>query len=448
MRARRAIGVGATCAAVLAAAAGCGRREDAAGGGTDRLVIISPHWEGIQHEFTRAFAEWYRARTGRSVDMDWIDQGGTTDDLRYVRSEFQRRPEGIGIDVFFGGGIDVFMRMADEGLLTAHELPAEILDPIPASVFGVPLYDSQHRWYGAVISGFGVILNRSLMERYGLPEVVRWSDLGRPEFLGRVAAADPRKSGSAHMIYEIILQSLGWEEGFRTLTAIAGNARTFLAGSNEIPKAVTSGEAVAGMAIDFYAYNEMDAVGADKIGFVIPEGARLFNPDPVAILKGAANRAVAEAFVEFVMSEPGQRLWMQRKGTPGGPRDYALNRASVLPSLYELDAALVTVRANPFALESTVRYDNDKGSRRTMVLNDLLGALFIESHDELRRAWRSVVDAGLSEDAVAELGAVPVTEDEAMELAARFQDDAELRNRRIAEWTRYAREKYRRIAGR
>lgn len=435
-------------AVLLATGAGCGRRGGEAGGGGDRLVIISPHWEGIQQEFTRGFEDWYRDRTGRAVDMEWIDQGGTTDDLRYVRSEFKRRPDGVGIDVFFGGGIDIFMRLADEGLLAAYELPHEILDPIPTAVFGVPVYDPEHRWYGAVISGFGVILNKALIDRGNLPRVTRWTDLGRPEFLGRVAAADPRKSGSAHMIYEIILQSLGWEDGFRTLTAIAGNARTFLAGSNEIPKAVTSGEAVAGMAIDFYAYNEMDAVGADKIGFVIPEGARLFNPDPVGILKGAENRATAEAFVEFVMSEPGQRLWMLKKGAPGGPKEYALNRASILPSLYELDASMVTVRANPFALESTVQYDHDKGSSRTIILNDLFGALFIESHDDLRRAWGKLVNAGLPGDAVAELGAVPVTEEEAMELADRFRDDAELRNRRIAEWTRYAREKYRRVAGR
>ncbi len=426
-------------------APGC-RRESTAEG--DRLILISPHWEGIQQEFTDGFRSWYRERTGRNVELDWIDQGGTTDDLKFVRSEFARRPEGINIDVFFGGGIDVFLKLAEDGLLETCRLPDALLDALPKELFGVPIYDPQYRWYGAVISGFGVMTNRVLMEREGLPEVRGWEDLARPEYFGKIAAADPRKSGSAHMIYEIILQSLGWEEGFRVLTCLGGNVRTFLSSSSEIPKMVSSGDSVLGLSIDFYAYNEIDAVGSDKIAYVIPEGAMLFNPDPIGILRGAPHPDVARAFVEFVMSEPGQKLWMFRKGAPGGPKAYALNRASVLPSLYAADPSLATVRVNPFELRSTVRYDNRKGAERTVLLNELFGALFITSHAQLQKAWRRVIEAGAPGEMIRELGRPPIGEEEALALAPQFERDPELRNRKIAEWNRFARRKYEAIAAR
>ena len=71
----------------------------------DRLVLISPHADEIQIEFEAGFKRAYRADTGRKVDVEWLDiGGGTSSILRYIKSEFGRSPEGMGIDLFFGGG--------------------------------------------------------------------------------------------------------------------------------------------------------------------------------------------------------------------------------------------------------------------------------------------------------------------------------------------------------
>src|SRR5258708_264660 len=55
----------------------------------DELVIISPHNEAIRFEFTRAFADYYRRATGRSVHIDWRLPGGTTEIVRYLNSEVE-----------------------------------------------------------------------------------------------------------------------------------------------------------------------------------------------------------------------------------------------------------------------------------------------------------------------------------------------------------------------
>ncbi|HEY8932846.1 MAG TPA: iron ABC transporter substrate-binding protein, partial [Rariglobus sp.] len=54
----------------------------------DTLVIISPHNEAIRHEFDRAFARWYRERTGRTVAMDWRLIGGTSEIARFLDGEY------------------------------------------------------------------------------------------------------------------------------------------------------------------------------------------------------------------------------------------------------------------------------------------------------------------------------------------------------------------------
>ena len=85
----------------------------------DKLVIISPHWEGIQTEFSRGFKEWYENKAGRQIKLDWIDSGGTSSNFRFIESEFQRVPDGIGLDLFFGGGTDNYLKLADRGLLVS-----------------------------------------------------------------------------------------------------------------------------------------------------------------------------------------------------------------------------------------------------------------------------------------------------------------------------------------
>ena len=46
-------------------------RQNLLAAADDTLVIISPHNEAVRHEFTLAFAEHYKNKTGRSVRIDW-----------------------------------------------------------------------------------------------------------------------------------------------------------------------------------------------------------------------------------------------------------------------------------------------------------------------------------------------------------------------------------------
>ena len=41
----------------------------------ETLVIITPHIEAIRYEYSRAFRDWYKARTGKTVRIDWRDDG-------------------------------------------------------------------------------------------------------------------------------------------------------------------------------------------------------------------------------------------------------------------------------------------------------------------------------------------------------------------------------------
>jgi ABC-type Fe3+ transport system substrate-binding protein len=409
----------------------------------DKLVLISPHWEGIRYEFERAFKARYQRETGRTVEFEWMDVGGSSETLRYVESEFRNKPTGIGIDIFFGGGYDPYLALKKTHLLEPYILPKPLLEKIPQRLAGVPLYDPDHTWYGATLAGFGIVYNKVVLGLTKLPVITTWEGLASPQAFGWVGSSDPRKSGSVHMVYEIILQAYGWEKGWRIITALGANVRSFTNSASQVPKDVAIGEVAYGLAIDFYAWAQVKEAGADKIGFVMPDNLTIITPDCIGILKGAPNREVAQAFVRFVMSEEGQKLWLLVEKAPDGPQRFQLNRFSVLPSLYELSPQSTAVKLNPFLWRSDFEFDPKLGSERWSIVNDLIGALVIDQKHLVTRAWKGALDKGsLTEQEWQRLTAMPISADEALTLAKTRWKDAEFRNQKLNEWIHFARSKY------
>jgi len=421
------------------------------------LIIASPHNEFIRNEFTRAFKDYYTATYGVDVDVQWPDLGGTSAILSTIEARFQNTPVGIGIDLMFGGGVDPFIKLAGEGLLTPYRLIDEQLALIPNNITGIPMYDPEYRWYGAALSGFGIVYNKFVLQAEGLPVPSTWADLTYPIDKGWVGSADPGESGSTHMCYEVILQGYGWQRGWNVATLMGANIKSFPASSSTIPRTVGAGDLAYGLAIDFYAWSEVAARGADKIGYVMPEGLTVVNPDSIAILKGAPSLELAERFESFVLSKQGQKLWMLPKGDPEGPKDNLLGRMSVIPELYDELQGRTVVPFNPFKMTTSLLYNATKGSIRYTILNDMIRALIIDSHEDLVAAWTSIIStndtlnqAGITSPRIAEaidaLSEVPITEAEMEALAANWSDP-QFRNQYIQQWHTFAKQKYANAVG-
>jgi len=411
------------------------------------LLIVSPHWEGVRTEFGAAFAAWYKQQTGDTVRVRWIDfDGGTSSIEKALDAAYQANPATCGIDVFFGGGMDPYADAKRKGQLAPFRLPAEILSVIPPAIAGVPLIDPDYCYYGAAISSFGILENVRIRERLGLPPVATWDDLTRPEFFDWVSAADPRKSGSVHMIYEIILQAYGWDAGWSVLYRMGGNIRSFFAASPAPAKEIGAGDAAEAITIDLNGKVEEASFGSENVRFVIPSGLSVLTPDGIGILKGAPNLDVAQAFVTFVMSAPGQSLWMKPLGTPGGPRHYPISRMGVWPPFYAADPSL----PNPFQMTSGFTYNGDLGSRRWGVVNDLMGQTIIDVHARLQAAWKAILRLPTAQQAplLAELVRPPITEAEASDLARFWRTDPVRAGALRNQWMIDADARYRSLADR
>lgn len=66
-----------------------------ADGSAERLIIISPHNESIQAEFTIGFVRHMKEKFDRDVYIDWRQPGGTTEIAMFLKSEFANAFENL-----------------------------------------------------------------------------------------------------------------------------------------------------------------------------------------------------------------------------------------------------------------------------------------------------------------------------------------------------------------
>jgi ABC-type Fe3+ transport system substrate-binding protein len=411
----------------------------------EKVVIITPHVDAIRIEFANGFSRWHQERFNEPGEVEWRSVGGTQDALRFIQSEFQTKPDGIGLDILFGGGQEPYLVLADQDLAFSYRPAPEALDGIPPSLMGMEIYDPQFRWFSAAVSSFGILQNTKLQRLHGFPLVRRWEDLAHPRLRGWVGAGDPRNSGTMYVMFEAFLQAYGWQKGWQLLTAIGGNVRKFDRVSSSTAKDVTLGETAYAFAIDFYGFTQVAVAGRTNMTFVLPEDFTAINVDCIAILKGAPHRRMAGRFVDFVLSETGQRLWFLPRGHPEGPRQFSIERMSIRPDFYRRYRGVSNIEFSPFELKRGFTYDSKLSRTRREVVCALAGAILIDTHSELRAAWRHLTERGASAADLEALGQMPVTEAEALALATREWKSPAVRNQKRLEWQNWARDKYRKL---
>ena len=362
------------------------------------------------------------------------------------------KPGTVGFDIMLGGGTYDHKRLADPAAVQVGSgdtkraismsvpanLPDEVLKPLqPNQIGSEKLYDDKQCWIGTALSSFGIVSNVDTLADLGVKGPVKsFEDLADPKLVGMVALADPRQSGSVTTVIDLIINATvvnraraegwdnvllekdwlakataagrageideQWDKAWRLLREITANTRYFTNSSTKPPIDISQGEAAAGLAIDFYGRTQGQSIlkpGQDasesRVVYIDPVGATSYDPDPISILRGGPNFALAQKFAEFCLTEEAQALWQfpsaknpKSASNPVvdavrlGPKQYELRRMPIRRDMYEKFPDAMIDRSNPFKDAVKIR----PLGWRDCLLNTL-PAFSIEVTEQQRAAW-------------------------------------------------------------
>lgn len=245
-----------------------------------RLVIYTSHMEGIYTPIVREFEQ----RTGIWVE---VITGGTNELLERIAQE-HTAPKA---DLIFGGGVE------------SLEVYQEYFESYQCSQWGniAERYrPNTDRWTPFSALPVVLIYNTKLVE----PNMLTcWEDLARPEFRGRIACADPSKSGSSFTALTTHLYIRGQKAAERLAQMLQGRQ---LSASGEVLNAVEDGSCLVGLTLEETAMQRISA-GAN-IAMVYPSDGTSCVPDGSAIVRDCPHPDNARAFLEFTLSQDVQEL--------------------------------------------------------------------------------------------------------------------------------------------
>jgi iron(III) transport system substrate-binding protein len=295
----------AALAFAAVAAAGPAPAQDVKG----KLVLYTSQPERDAAQTVAAFR-----KVHPGVDVE-VFRSGTTEVMGKLAAEFaagQPKP-----DVLLIADAASMETLKNDGRLQAY--PEAKVEGLAAGS-----YDSGKTYFGSKLITTGIAVNTAAKSR-----PASWADLAKPEYKGQIAMPSPLYSGAAAIMLGTMTTrpDLGWKffEKLKADDAVA------VRGNGAVLNAVANGEKAYGVLVDFMAFNAK-AKGS-PIDFVFPSEGLPAVTEPVAMLKTAQNPAAARAFIDFILSDEGQKL--------AASMGYIPARASVgMPSWYPAGAKI------------------------------------------------------------------------------------------------------------
>lgn len=269
-------------AAFLAIAFAAG--PTAAQGVKGRLVLYTSQPE---RDATQTVAAFKRIQPGVEVE---VYRSGTTEVMGKLAAEFAAgQPKA-----------DVLL-VADAASMEALKKDGRLLAYPEAKVDGLApgSFDADRTYFGSKLITTGIAVNTAAKSR-----PASWADLAKPEYRGQIAMPSPLYSGAAAIMLGTMTTraDLGWSffEKLKAGDAVA------VRGNGAVLTAVANGEKPYGVLVDFMAFNAK-AKGS-PVDFIFPSEGLPAVTEPVAILKTTQNADAARAFVDFILSDDGQKL--------------------------------------------------------------------------------------------------------------------------------------------
>ncbi|WP_186580130.1 ABC transporter substrate-binding protein [Aquibacillus kalidii] len=228
-----------------------------------------------------------------------VFRSGTEEVISKVQAEEQAGD--VQADVLLVADAVTFESLKEQDMLLSYksketsEIPEEFVD-------------SDGTYTGTKVMSTALVVNTDDVSE--MP--TSWNVLSDSASSGSTIMPSPLYSGAA--AYNLGVLTRNSDFGWDFYENIKANDTTVTQGNGAVLKAVAAGEEKYGMVVDFIVARA-EAEGS-PVQLVYPEEGVPVITEPIGIMKNTENEAAAKAFVDFVLSEEGQKLAAEIGYTP------------------------------------------------------------------------------------------------------------------------------------
>ncbi len=360
----------------------------------NKLIVVTSFPKDLTKEFKSAFE---KKNPGLQIEML---KKKTTAGIKYIQETASNNTS----DLFWASAPDAFEVLKGDKLLAKYTSSAK---GIPEKVGSYPINDPDGYYTGFAAAGYGIMWNTRYLKAKNIPVPAQWEDLTKAVYHNHVGMSAPSRSGTTHLTVEALLQGDGWDKGWAKWKEIAGNFNTVTARSFGVPDGVNSGSFGVGIVIDFFGLSSKGS--GFPVDFTYPKTTALV-PANIGLLNNAPHPQAAKAFIDFLLSDEGQSILLDKK----------IRRLPVNPETY---AKAPAGFPNPFkdsSIGAAVNFDVILSKSRYNLVNSLFDVMITYRMDDLREATKAIQDAEAANgdskmitQAKALIAAMPITEAEA-----------------------------------
>ena len=313
----------------------------------EQLVLLMPTPSKYLEPYIDKFKDWYFEQTGKTIEVEHVRMGGVQC-VDHVEKQEKRPYEDIVASI----GYEEIERLRIGGYLESYSSPNARF--IPETIFGTLVGKHPEGYYtGFSISAYGIMVNSEVLESEGLPVPTGYTDLAfNTKYSGRIVMGCPIVSRIAHGNIEVMLAHFGWVQGWKASIHLASLVNEFTATTGKANDLTAEGEYATVLTKYSYCYEYTEK--GYPVEWVWPvEGTNIYVLY-TALLHGAKNEENAKLWVDWMLSEEGQRAWVDSRYETVLRSDIEL--PARMPSVEEL-GALVEVEKNYDEGIEAERYD-------------------------------------------------------------------------------------------
>ena len=309
----------------------------------------------------------------------------------------------IGVDTTVW---DILIRSSSNDLVLG---PWDIIDSLGQAGFLYPITESTHITVNESIAGvalkghsenqtiwcsvatrntiFELLVNETLLLEYGLEIPETFEELLSPNYypeeigFSLIGLDDPSSGSVENQFQNFLTKAYSWADGIRNLTLLFANSMLY-SNEGDAHEALFEGD----IAIAMTVFNAQDVEPLPAtFQRTHLENMVIVNPTAVAISNESKQITQSEAFIDFLLSSDGQRIWLEQSNL------FPVRREAFEVAGEEVDERIFsefnwTSRTTGFGIANT--YTDE-----SVALGVYMDSTAIVPYSNLTHCWRSIVDA-------------------------------------------------------